>query len=159
VIAKKPISAEEFAAGIQPLIGLTVSRTWRGYGSALFLELGKLSRAYRRTGHPKGEAGVMIEWSWRVESRAGILFGSWSGKRKMEHGILSLLGRKVEGISLTGRLPEISVRLSGGKWVHSFMTAEGQPEWGLFLPDRSWLCVRRGRLFQEHDNKSHEHAG
>jgi hypothetical protein len=101
----------------------------------------------------------MIEWSWRVESPAGIQFGSWSGKRKMEHGILGLIGHKIEGIALTGRLPEISIRLSGGKWVHSFMTAEGQPEWGLFLPDSSWLCVRRGRLFQEYDNQAHADAG
>ena len=147
------ISSDEFHRLVQPLVGLPVSRAWRGYGSAAFLELGKLTEVYERTKRPKGEAGVMIQWSWRVESARAIVVGSWCGDRKITHGVEALAGRKIEGISLVGRLPEVSIRLSGGRWLHSFMTADGQPTWSVFLPDGSWLCVRRGYVVREHPKK------
>lgn len=99
--------------------------------------------------HTRGEAGVMIQWSWRVESQRAVRFGSWSGERRMTNGIHSLQGRRVEGIALCGRLPELSVALSGALWLHSFTTVEGQPEWTLFLLDGSWLTVRRGCVVRE----------
>ena len=89
----------------------------------------------------------MIEWSWRVERLRSIAFGSWSGDRKMTLGIEKLVDHVVEDITLDGRLPEISIKLSGGFWIHSFMTAEGKPEWNLKLKDGSWLYFERRRLF------------
>jgi hypothetical protein len=141
------ISAGEFESLTRPLIGLPVSCPWRGCGSAIFLELGSLAR--RPSRGSRGEASIMIEWSWRVERRRGIRFGSWSGSRKITLGISSLQDHLIEEISLVGRLPEISIRLSGATWLHSFMTAEGQPAWVVFLPDRTWLTVRRGRIVRE----------
>lgn len=91
----------------------------------------------------------MIQWSWRVERRRSIQFGSWSTDRKMNLGIPQLQDRYVEEISLVGRLPEISIRLSDSLWLHSFMIAEGQPEWTIFLLDGTWLTVRHGRVIRE----------
>ena len=71
----------------------------------------------------------MVEWSWRVESSRSVQFGSWSGNLKMDNGIRTLIGRSVEEISLVGRLPELYIHLSAGRWVHTFMTREGGPEW------------------------------
>src|SRR4051794_7120334 len=66
-----------------PLIGLPLSHLWRGAGSAIFLEFGRLTeRTYlRRDGtrpNPCGEFGLMIQWSWRIEDKASIMCGSWS---------------------------------------------------------------------------------
>jgi hypothetical protein len=149
---KQAITREEFNNLTKNLVGLTVSRPWRGYGSAIFLELGRLHREPypdNKGGSLRGEATVMIEWSWRVEGVRTIRFGSWSGERKMSNGIETLKGRKVEDVSVGCRLPEIVIRLSANLWVHSFTTVEGQPKWTLFLPDRSWLCVERGNLVRE----------
>lgn len=132
----------------RPLIGLPISLPWRGHGSALFLELGALSRRYP-SGRPGADAGIMIEWSWRVERRRSIQFGSWSTDRKINSGIQRLQDHRIEEIAFGGRLPELSIRLSGALWLHSFMTAEGQPSWSVFLPDHSWLTVRRGRIVRE----------
>lgn len=137
----KPVSLESFHKLTRPLVGLPLSATWRGYGSALFLELGLLTPSAHK---PKGEATVMIQWSWRVESPCAIIFGSWSSVRKMDRGILSLAGSAIEDISLVGRLPEISIRLSGKRWIQSCMTTDSQPEWVIFLHDRSCLRVNRG---------------
>lgn len=67
----------------------------------------------------------------------------------MTNGITSLEGSVVEDITLACRLPELSIQLSKGQWLHSFMTSEGQPEWTVFLPDRSWLTVMNGKLVRQ----------
>jgi hypothetical protein len=151
-VTKQMLTHQHFTDLTRPLIGLTVSHTWRGHGSAIFLELGKL-KPTRGGHHPKGQASLMLEWSWRIESPGSILAGSWSHERKLTNAVLALKGRKVAGLSLEGRLPELAVALTGGRWVHSFMTAEGQPEWTLFLPDGTWLCVERGRVLHDKQNK------
>jgi hypothetical protein len=152
----EPVSMESFHKLTQPLVGLPLSGTWRGYGSALFLELGLLTPSAQK---PKGEASVMIEWSWRVESPRAIAFGSWSGVRRIDRGIQSLAGSVIEDISLVGRLPEISIRLSDKRWIQSCMTTDGQPEWAIVLRERSWLCVKRGRVcIHAADKRKDSHA-
>ena len=95
----------------------------------------------------------MIEWSWRVERARSIEAGSWSTDRRIDGAVSRLRGPRVTELAVTGRLPELVVGLSDGRWVHSFMTAEGQPEWALFLPDGSWLTVERGRLVHDVQNQ------
>jgi hypothetical protein len=146
------ISRERFRDLTRPLAGLPVSRAWRGAGSAIVLELGALEKRYERTGKPKGEAALIIDWSWRVEGARSVPFGSWSGDRKIANGLRSLVGRTVLDLQVTGRLPELSVTLSGNRWLQSFMTAEGQPAWSVFLQDESWLCVERGVLVHDEQN-------
>src|SRR5438876_852462 len=83
-------STEEFQELIQPLLGLTVSLPWKGYGSAIFLELGSLAPLEsQRRHHNKGEACVSVEWDWRVEAEAEVLYGSSNSRPKIEAGILS----------------------------------------------------------------------
>ncbi len=145
----------------RPLIGMPVSHSWRGYGTALFLEFGALTMPGPKTPrsrNPKGEATLMVEWSWRVETRGAVQFGSWSGNKKMDNGIATLKRRKVMDISLVGRLPKIYIHLSGGRWVHSFMTREGRPEWTVFLPDKTWITFRGGRILRERSHPTSNQA-
>ena len=145
-------SFEDF---VVPLIGLPISHTWRGYGSAIFLEFGALTRQTRLDGsaaEPDGEMALMIEWSWRIEGRRSILCGSWSDEKRWPRALACLTRGTVVGASLFGRLPEIDLALSTGVHVVSLMTAEGDPSWTLF--DRRdgewrWINVRRGRLESE----------
>lgn len=123
---------EHFRAAAQ---GLPVSHVWRGHGSALFVELGRLSPTTRRdgsSGQAEGQVSVMIEWSWRIEDERSIVCGSWSDDALWEPTFARLLGQRVNDIGTFGRLPEIQLHLSGGMYVASFMTAEGDPEWTLF---------------------------
>jgi hypothetical protein len=147
-------SREEFVTLTRPLIGLPVSHAWRGYGTALFLEFGALTPPGPRGNNPKGEATLMVEWSWRVETRGAVQFGSWSGNKKMDNGIARLKELKVLDIALVGRLPEVYIQLSGERWLHTFQTREGQPEWTVFLPDRTWVTFRGGRIVRERGEKN-----
>jgi hypothetical protein len=133
------------------MIGKPVSHVWRGYGSALFLEFGKLTSRKRESGeegNPMGELTLMVEWSWRIERKYSILGGSWSSEKKWPGMFNKLLGAVVTDVEFFGRLPEISVSLSNGLCVATFMTVEGQPEWTVLSsnPLIGHLCVKRGRL-------------
>lgn len=143
------MNQSEFDDLTRSFIGLELSRPWRGHGSALFAEVGPLSHTYERTNNPKAERGLDFSWSWRVESSRSILFGSFSSDRRINHGVASLAGLTIKGISLCGRLPELCVRLSGGRWIASFAASDSQPDWSIFLSDRSWLTVRRGTVVRE----------
>ena len=91
----------------------------------------------------------MLEWSWRVEAARSIAFGSFSSDRKIKSGLQSLVGRTVVGIELFGRLPEVIFELSQNRWLSSFSTVEGQPEWALLLRDQGSVSVKRGSLMHE----------
>ena len=67
----------------------------------------------------------------------------------MNSGIESLKGRKIEELTLVGRLPEIYLQLSGGYWLHSFMTAEDKPEWSVKVTDGPWIYCEAGRIVRD----------
>ncbi|HEU4883149.1 MAG TPA: hypothetical protein VFT45_12905 [Longimicrobium sp.] len=149
------LSREQFRALTRPLVGMPVSHTWRGAGSAIFLELGALTtftRTMRKLGEVefmRGEVGLMLEWSWRVESPGAIQFGSWSENPRITRGVASLEGHTILDIQLEGRLPELVLALDGKRWLHTFMTAEGQPCWAVRMEDDAWLGVNRGHLYRQ----------
>lgn len=138
-------------------LGMTVAHVWRGYGSALLLELGELTPSCRRDGSPaapRGEIGLMIEWSWQIEDEQSVLCGSFSAEELWAPTFGRLVGREVVGLSTFGRLPEILLSLSGGLHVASFMTAEGDPTWTMFdrrAPKCIALYCRSGLFCIERD--------
>lgn len=143
----------DYSAFLASFIGLPVSHVWRGYGSALFVELGDLTPTRVRRdgspGNPEGEMSLMIEWSWRIERPRSILCGSFSEETKWPGAFAKLVGSTVENVTIFGRLPEVSLAFSNGLHLSSFMTADGQPQWVLFdrrKPTTSWLAVERGAV-------------
>lgn len=156
---QKIITNKEFKELTSPILGLPLSWVWRGYGSAIFLEIGELTLEKKKHREDKeqisytGKYGIMIEWSWRVENPKSIYFGSWSTDRLINNRLAKLKDRTIESIEVEGRLPELVIKLSGGLWVHSFATAEGQTQWCLFL-DRNksshqWLKSEYTNLIKE----------
>ena len=149
-----PFHVDEFESLTRSFVGLDVTQPWRGYGSAFFMEVGPLTQVYERTGHKKAESGFDFGYSWRVEAHRSVLFGSFSSDQKINRGITTLEGFTILDVKATGRLPELCVQLSSGRWIHSFATTEGQPEWTVFLNDRSWLTVKRGRIVREKNRRT-----
>ncbi|WP_420128081.1 hypothetical protein [Longimicrobium sp.] len=159
------LSREQFHALTRPLVGMPVSHAWRGFGSAMFLELGELTthtRIDRKRGKvvdTHGEVTLMLEWSWRVESPGAIQFGSWSENPRMTRGVASLEGHTILDVQLEGRLPELVLTLDGKRWLHTFMTAEGQPVWAIRLRDDAWLGVNRGHLYRQGPEREWQDQG
>lgn len=149
-----PFQADEFESLTRSFVGLDVTRPWRGYGSAFFMEVGPLTQVYERTGHEKAERGFDFGYSWRVETQRSVLLGNSCSDQKINRGIAALKGLTVLDVKAACRLPELCVQLSGGRWIHSFATTEGQPEWTIFLNDGSWLTVKRGRIVREKNHRA-----
>ncbi len=147
------LSPDDFAAFCLPLIGKSVARLWRGYGSALFLECGSLSDGRVRRdgsrGNPVGEFTVMVEWSWRIEGKRRIICGSWSDEDRWLRGFRFVEGQSIRTISLVGRLAELDIEFGNGAHLVSFVTSEGDPEWGIIRHTESGVRevgFRSGRL-------------
>lgn len=152
---KKRITEKTFEELSSGIIGLPVSYVWQGYGTAIFLEFGELTYS-DKLNHPKGEFSLDLEWSWRVENKRSILFGSFSTIQRITNKLAKLKGYTAKEIQLFGRLPEIIVNLGDKHWVVSFGTEEGQPEWALFLPDGSWIHVQNGVLYNENSQNAEQ---
>jgi len=135
----------EFERLITPLIGLPVNWPWRGYGSAIFLELGALRRTPRKSprgGHRlDGQATIMIEWDWRVENPCWIEFGSSSYDKELDAGLKTLQRHRIEAITFRGRIPELVITFDDDRRLLSFMTNPARPVWCVFLPDGSRISV------------------
>src|SRR4051794_39204299 len=105
---------EKFVEMTTDLIGIPVTHIWRGYGSAIFIELGELQpgRLLRNgtPGNAKGPFSLRIEWSWRIEGKRRIWCGSWTDEERWPRAFRRLVGSTVASISLFGRLPEIDMR-------------------------------------------------
>ena len=144
--------AKAFDAFATTLAGLPISHVWRGYGSAIFIEIGKLVPRSRRDGspgHPEGEVSLGVEWSWRIEDRVSIICGSWSEEERWEPALDLLRNSKIARCGLFGALPEIAISTEASIRFLSFSTTDGQPQW--HLVDRRnesarWFTVREGQL-------------
>ncbi len=134
---------EDFQTLIQPLIGLTVSLPWKGYGSAIFLELGRLAPLKPpRQRYNKGEACVFIEWDWRVESGSTVLYGSSNSGPKIDAGICALQGATIQSLAVVGQVPELMVYFSNGHCLRSMVMVTGDPRWSIRLEERRWLHAK-----------------
>lgn len=156
----KACVTSKFAPFKEAIIGQRITHVWRGHGSTLFIEFGRLTQRTKRDGtpgQPHGEITLMVEWSWRIEKLRSIVGGSWSTERRWSSMLKKFIGATVEDIELFGEIPEVRLSLSNGYRLLSFMTAEGQPGWALISQQSQLgtLLVRKGRLFIEKTTISH----
>ncbi len=151
----QPCSLADFRLFTSSLVGLPVSRVWQGYGSAIFLEFGKLHSTRKKNGQPgspRGEWSLFIEWSWRIEGKRRIWCGSWSDGERWPRAFARLQNAAVAEVDIVGRLPEIHITLTNGLHLISMMTSEGDPAWALTrrVDDASRsIAVSAGRLYFE----------
>ena len=143
---------EEIRSLLQSLVGLPVSLPWKGYGSAVFLELGQLTPVvFKRHQHENGEACIEIGWNWRVEEGARVLYGSSNSRPEIASGISSLQGTRIQSIDVIGDVPELAVYFSNGQCLHSMAMLTGDPAWSIKLPGGRWVRVEGGVLRFEDD--------
>ena len=143
---------EAFGRFAASLVGLPISHVWRGYGSMLSIEFGKLQPVAKRDGtplQPQGEVTLSVEWSWRIEDQTAIRCGSWSEEDVWEPAFDTLRNAQVARCELFGALPEVIVTTASGIRLISFSTTDGQPQWDMVDrrddPPR-WFSVREGKL-------------
>jgi hypothetical protein len=141
------ITTDEFNALVRPLLSMPVSLPWKGYGSAIFLELGELSMPQERRRHEEGEACVTIRWDWRIESGIEVLCGSSNSGPEIETGIRLLREARVEEISVSGAVRELALSFSRGQCLKSMVMVSGEPQWSIRLGKEKWIFSEKGRLY------------
>ena len=151
---KKIIELEHYSKNyqkqIQKLIGLTASLPWKGYGSAIFIELGELQPLEStRARHKKGQACLSIEWDWRIEKGCEVFVGSSNSKPKMEKGIQALKGAYIEEIIFIGDIKELEVRFSNGMKLKSMIMNTGYPAWSIRLLTGKYIHAEAGKIIFE----------
>jgi hypothetical protein len=129
------------------LAGLQVSRPWKGYGSAIFLELGELSETRGfRGGNVTGQACISIEWDWRLEFGSCVVAGSSDSGPAIHECLKLLRDETVTSIEIAGEVPELVIVFSTGHAMRSMAMLRGDPQWSIRAENGSWLYVRSGDL-------------
>jgi hypothetical protein len=112
-MTRTELTIDEANLKLERLADMPVSFAWKGYGTAIFLELGSLSSEDRRR-LPKGEVTIYVSWDWRVEKGNRVLFGSSNSKSDMADGIATLVGSTIKSAAILGMIPDLSVVFSNG---------------------------------------------
>lgn len=140
------------------LVGKTVSHTWFGDYSSLYLEIGNLTKGRIRRdgswGNPIGEITLYAGFGWRIERKQSILCGSKCSSRRRLSLSKKIVGASIISAELSGRIPELQIAFSNKLWLATFNPYNGQPEWSVSFNSLrlGHLCVERGRLSIDHRN-------
>jgi hypothetical protein len=145
-IMKTVVTTSDFLTRASALIGLPISRAWKGYGSTVFLELGDL--LYSET-HPKGvsEASISIDWDWRIEGESKIICGSSNSGPEIANHLAMFEGETVKELVLDGSPHELILTISNGRRLRSMSMVTGSPQWSIRFSDGIWFSCEEDELF------------
>lgn len=150
---KEPVSVSQFNELIRPLLSLPLSRLWRGYGSALFLDLGELRPLPRKLPnsrpHLLGEASIQLQWDWRFETDTAIACGSSNSGPRIDAYIAAHQELAIVSLTLEGRPPELTLTFADSQRLHSMSMLQGDPQWRIRLQDHSYLSCENGLLIHK----------
>lgn len=143
----EPLTLTQANHLIQPLVTLPISHAWKGYGTAIFIELGALTpSAHARALHPVGEFSIYIGWDWRLEEGTRVRFGSSNNRPEMQVGLATLVGLTITSAAITGAVPEIALTLSNGQRLISAAMCSDVSEWTIRLPGSRWVACIDGEV-------------
>jgi len=108
---KEPITVRKVKKDLQQIADKRISRAWKGYGSALFLELGELHNelAWEKEGKPAiaptGEWTLSSEGSWKLtKNNKEVLDAENASKEEIIALIKKFEGLHIKSIVITNKL-------------------------------------------------------
>lgn len=145
-MANPPLIHTQFEEAISPLLGLEISLAWKGWGSAVFLELGELTPPGETQRYQRGEITIHLGWEWRLEAEHQILLGCANSSPQIEKFFPRLKGDKIVGITMAPDVPELTIYLSSEARLKTMTTARGYPGWYIRLPDSREIRPDQGHV-------------
>ena len=142
---KRTLTIDEFRQKVSVLIGMPVSRPWKGYGSTIFLDLALLSAAHDGKTE-KSEACISIDWDWRLEDDRMIICGSSNSGPKITACLSAIERLTISAVALEGSPHELVVTFSNGVRLRSMAMVSGYPQWMISLPGDYWVSCEEGSL-------------
>lgn len=134
--------------------GLTVSHAWRGYGSALFLEMGELTDSIllRRDGsqrNPTGQVSVCLYDGWLILADQKPVYTTEVDESLWADLLAFCVGRFVMKIEVAGNQPELRIRLSGEIEIKACSQEDRSADWAVafqrMMPPQ-WLYLNQGEV-------------
>lgn len=141
------ITSKEVESLLIELRGSEVTNAWRGYGSAIFLELGHLMN--RGVREPRGEQTIAIEWSWRLQDQHSVLLGSWDDNNLIDQFPNTVIGETIGSLGLFTELNELDIKFKSTRRLLSFTTTFGDPQWYIRFKNNNYLAVEKSRFTLE----------
>ena len=138
---------DNFQYYIDDLVGLPVSLAWKGYGSQIYLEIGKLAPLNKKQNHRCGEACISIGWDWRVEKGSEILFGSSNSGPEINNRLKTLENAVIKSINITKIIPEIEVGFSNNLRLMSMLMLNDNPDWSIKTLTKEWVYPKKGAIY------------
>lgn len=138
-----PIELDEAKKHMSRLIGQRLSHVWKGYGAAIFLELGDLQPRGR---NPCGAYSIHLDGDWRIESSKQVVAGSSNSNHCIEDAIKQLQGLEISDIILTDPPIELCIVFGDGKKLRTMSALSGDPQWAVKLAEAQYLKARDGAL-------------
>ncbi|MCP4193655.1 MAG: DUF3027 domain-containing protein [Planctomycetaceae bacterium] len=135
----------EFESTVQPLLGKVVTRPWKGYGSAIFIEIGDLLPEGPRDSLA-GEHCIAIEWDWRLEDGSQIRTGSSNSGPEIISALAALCNTTISSVILSEPVSDLAVEFSNGFRLTSTTARSGDPEWSIRISRGNWLYLQSGQL-------------
>jgi len=137
-----PIDRMYVEESLRRLDGMYVSSLWKGYGSALFMEL---TDRIPSSNEEKADAHIFIGYNWRFEHGPTILCGSGDPARNIAAFTDGFVGHAIASIECVGDVGELVITLRDGSIARTFQRNASSDAWHVVLPDRYSLSFEEGR--------------
>ena len=141
------IAEEKAVEFIQAVVGKKVTHIWRGYGTAIFIEVGVLTKDDSEN-NPSGEFTIAIEGTWRLEEKDKVIYGADNDDVTLTKSIKCLEDLEVTNIKFFGRLKEIEIEFDNSIYLSSFAMNSGELEWSV-RSNKTWLYYKSNEFVFE----------
>ncbi|NNJ24354.1 hypothetical protein [Alienimonas chondri] len=146
-VATMSIDEQRFAELTSFAIGLPITRVWLGDYTALYIEIGPLTKAYCQSGRPKAEHTAYLGFQWVLESGAGREFSS-TDPDAASRIVTAISGERIRCVTASPSL-ELILSLHSGRLLRSVASEPDEPEWSLYFPAGSVVYAHEGSLVLE----------
>ena len=120
--------------------GHLIRATWKGYGSTIFIESGRLKKEMG-SNHHRGEYSFMIEPDWEMFNGKLVFVSSRSNYDRIHDILSAMLGKRIREVRIVGFYrPTLTIKLNNG-FILKVKSNKSQDEasWSLKIPDGKWL--------------------
>jgi hypothetical protein len=124
---QQTISLEQARKDLQKIVGLPVSRAWKGYGTAIFLELGELHKNYRGWENKDGENFSMQgDWTlgsdgnWQIIQEESVTFDATkfdkigTSTKPVKEAIEQFVAKTITSVVLNDDVTALSLAFNNG---------------------------------------------
>jgi hypothetical protein len=141
------VGRDELASILLSFVGEAPWRAAVSYGSYIHVDFGVQRPSW--TGRfTRGDWTLWTDQAaWRIDGQDGMVGGSEDDRDTMSRAVQTLVGRRLEAVTVADRSPEASFRFQGEYELKIFpVYSSGRDHWSLAMPDNMVLKAGPGNV-------------